>query len=419
MISTAPAAGNHGFLRRDAQNPYSFVWDDGTRFFMWGQTYYELVRTARAAPVWQTALDNSRQYGMNKVRMLLYPWAAAETRYPDTQPFAGSNDAPDHDQLDILHWRTLDEIIRYLDTIGMVADLIVLTDADRAFGTPAQDDRYLRFVIARFAAFHHVIWSLANEWNYTKKSLSYFDALGEIVRSEDPWMADGPNLRPLSVHQQTRIDFQFFASRWPVHAIIQYGLRNASYTLGDEWGNAGIRHNLGQNMPVVNDEYGYIGAAPESTGRAYDRAQHRRVIWGIAVGGGYGSAGDDRLFPPSGIPIFSAVWHDAPEYGDIRRLVDFFTTRGIPYWKMSSQNSIVASGARVYALAWAGREYVIYAAAGGACSIDLEAGRYEVRRYDPRTGAETRLPDVSGGRAVSFVLPETDDWVLLLRRAAR
>jgi hypothetical protein len=84
---------------------------------------------------------------------------------------------------------------------------------------------------------------------------------------------------------------------------------------------------------------------------------------------------------------------------------------------MSSQNSIVASGARVYALAWAGREYVIYAAAGGACSIDIEAGRYEVRRYDPRTGAETRLPDVAGGGAVSFLFPDMDDWVLLLRRA--
>ena len=30
---TAPAAGRHGFLRRDAARPYSFVYDDGARCF--------------------------------------------------------------------------------------------------------------------------------------------------------------------------------------------------------------------------------------------------------------------------------------------------------------------------------------------------------------------------------------------------
>ncbi|MGH7956206.1 MAG: DUF5060 domain-containing protein, partial [Opitutaceae bacterium] len=34
ITATAPIAGNHGFLRVDAANPYSFVWDDGTRHFM-------------------------------------------------------------------------------------------------------------------------------------------------------------------------------------------------------------------------------------------------------------------------------------------------------------------------------------------------------------------------------------------------
>ena len=49
------------------------------------------------------------------------------------------------------------------------------------------------------------------------------------------------------------------AAQRVAHAIIQYGGWNPDYTNGDQWGNAGIVHNLGHNMPVVNDEYGYIG----------------------------------------------------------------------------------------------------------------------------------------------------------------
>ncbi len=74
-------------------------------------------------------------------------------------------------------------------------------------------------------------------------------------------MTEGQALRPLSIHQQTRIDFQFFDQQWPVHAIIQYGVRNSwnrdmadewekkpykpRFVHGDEWGNAGILHNMG------------------------------------------------------------------------------------------------------------------------------------------------------------------------------
>jgi hypothetical protein len=34
-----PAPGDHGFVRRDPEHPYHFVYDDGTRYFMFGTTY--------------------------------------------------------------------------------------------------------------------------------------------------------------------------------------------------------------------------------------------------------------------------------------------------------------------------------------------------------------------------------------------
>jgi Domain of unknown function (DUF5060)/Protein of unknown function (DUF4038)/Putative collagen-binding domain of a collagenase len=415
---TAPAPGQHGFLRRDVRHPSTFVWDDGTRFFMWGQTYYEIVRHARADPGWRRAIDEVKALGLTKVRMLLYPWPAqpAQNRYPDSQPFRGSRRAPDHDTLDLRHWHALDDVIRYLERQGLVADLVLVADNARTFGTEAQDHRYARYALARFAAFPNVIWTLSNEWNYTRKPRSYFDTLGSIIRDEDPWMVEGQYLRPLSTHQQTRIDFQFFDARWPVHAIIQYGVRNGRYVNGDEWGNAGIVANAGHGMPVVNDEYGYAGES--SAAVTFTPTQHRQAIWGIATAGGFGSVGSVRPVRNGNVPMLSADWKPEPEYEDLKRLIGFFTSREIPYWTMSSQNGLITSGDRVYVLAAPGSEYVIYSATGGTFAIELAPGTYTATRFDPRTGTDTALGAVPGGGSRALSVPEGADWVVHLKAEA-
>lgn len=87
------------------------------------------------------------------------------------------------------------------------------------------------------------------------------------------------------------------------------------------------------------------------------------------------------------------------------------------YWRMAGHNALVAAGERVYALAEPGRQYVVYAAVGGAFSLDLAPGPYTARRYDPRTGEDTPLAGVSGGGPRSFAAPDGDDWVVYLSRS--
>jgi Domain of unknown function (DUF5060)/Protein of unknown function (DUF4038)/Putative collagen-binding domain of a collagenase len=433
---TRPPPRKHGFLRRDSTHPYSFVWDDGSRYFMWGQTYYDVLLNVMAHGRWKKGVDNSAAHHMNKIRLHVfaqknYKPGVEETTYPQVIPYGGTFSNPDREQLNIAYWRSLDEYVKYLDSRGMIADLIIFNPYgdNIMWGTEPQDERYLRYVLARYAAFPHVIWCLCNEWNYTKKPQAYFNTMGNIIRQEDPWMSDGDRLRALSIHQGTRIDFNYSGANWPVHAIIQYGVRNeetgaagesangsrTKYPNGDQWGNAGILYNLGHEMPVVNDEYGYIG---ENSPVNLTRTQHRRAIWSIAAAGGYGSVGDFRM-EASGNPEISGDWAAAPEYGDIQRLVDFFTTRGIEYWKMSSHNSLLTSGERVYVLAESGRQYLIYAAVGGDFSVNIGPGTYAARRYDPRSGKDEALPQVSGGGSRSFQMPDTNDWVLyLIEKAA-
>ncbi len=438
IVVGAAASGEHGFLRVDSAHPNSFVYDDGTRNFMWGQTYYDLMQDAMVNDNWQTAVDNSLVHGMNKIRLRVYAQGGfvgldnVDHGYPDVVPYAGTAANPDRNSLNFAYLQKLDQVVQYLDSKGVTADLILLsTYANSTMpGTQAQDERFAKYITSRYSAYDNVIWDLTNEWadggdtQSNFNTIDYFNAIGDLVRSNDPWLAQGAQLRPLSTHQNTGVNFQYFNTSWPTHAIIQYGPRNTDgYRNGDQWGNEGIRANLGHNMPVVNDEYGYLG----DSGVTMTRTQSRCAIWGIATAGGYGSVGDIRMFDSGATqwtPCKTGEWADATEYDDIKHMVDFFTTKNIEYWKMSSNNSLKSAGrTRDYVLAEPGNQYVLYTARGSS-TVQLDLSGYgnttfNVWKYDPTSGATTSLAPVTGGAWRTFNLSGNNaagsrDWVLLV-----
>jgi hypothetical protein len=418
--AVAPLTGDHGFLRIDPNSSNSFVWDDGTRYFMEGQTYYDWIGAALVNDNWKTSVDNSMAYGFNKIRFHVYAQGDYDSTtdvsyYPDAQPYTGTKTAPNRNSLNLTYWQKLDEMVQYMDSKGMVADLIVTTpyESNRMYGTDTQNDRFVKYVAARYAAYPNVIWCMANEWEASSwysgtniQDQSDFNRMGGLVRNGDPWIANNSSLRPLSIHNMN-IDFQFFDASWPTHAVIQY---HPDTPTQDQTGNGGITNNLGHNMPVVNDEYRYIGRLT--------RIQNRWAMWSIAAAGGYSSTADFRLHPNGmGVPECTGDWNDnvPEEYGDIKRMVDFFTTKGIEYWKMSSQNPLITAGTRAYCLAETGRQYVIYDADGGAFSVNLATGTYHAYQYDPRTGTETDLGAfTTTGGSRSFSVSSGNDWVVRL-----
>jgi Protein of unknown function (DUF4038)/Domain of unknown function (DUF5060) len=441
-----PLKSSHGFLRKDIKNPYHFTFDDQTRFFMFGQTYYYLMCNAMMGDNWKTAVEKSRSFGMNKVRMQVIADGKPNKSqyYPAVSPFQQiSTNGFDRNRINLAFWQKLDEVVKFMAEKEMIADLIVFWSTPESYGTEQENKNILKYIVARYAAFPNVIWCVANEWNYTKQPKELFNDLGKLIQSEDAWAteAKSKSVRLLSVHQQTRQDFQFFDQPWLTHAIVQLGVRNQgkifrdgnewnannaaeegrTFQQGDEWGNYSITFNYGHNMPVVNDEYGYIGehedrSIPKDEKGKYlplSRAKHRQIIWGIYAGGGYASAGDKNEYA-DGRPYFSANWHETEEYGDIKRLVDFFTTKNIAYWKMKPHNELAKSGERVYVLADSGKQYIIYAAAGGSITVQIEKGNYEVRQYNPRIGEDISLQKTQGG-LTSFTLPDKQDWVVYLK----
>ena len=277
----------HGFLRRDCVYPRSFIFDDGKRFFMVGQTYYELVRYAAVSDDWKRSINNCDRYGFNKIRILLWIWNSENSPFPKIYPFLGG----DLDRVNIEYFRKFDQVVEYLNSKNIVADVILKPDLEGAFGSLKQDRRYFRYALARYSAYPNIIWTLANEWEFTPYGEGkewYWDTMGKLIAEEDPWMREGCALRPLSIHQRTGYHFKWGSSQWPVHAVVQAGVWNGRrdgprYANGDEWGNYSIVCNLHFNVPVVNDEFGYYGQtySKKDIFAEIDRGNLRRALWGI------------------------------------------------------------------------------------------------------------------------------------------
>jgi hypothetical protein len=104
---------------------------------------------------------------------------------------------------------------------------------NRKYGTEAQNDRFVKYVVSRYAAYTSVIWCVVNEWsgsaNYRGSHPQYqddFDRIGGIVSANDPWRAEGEFFRPLSIHNTSHsIGFEFLfrpgQRTWPISIIIR------------------------------------------------------------------------------------------------------------------------------------------------------------------------------------------------------
>ncbi len=161
--------------------------------------------------------------------------------------------------------------------LGIEADIILFHPYDR-WGfidmDAASDDRYLRYIVARLAAYRNVWWSMANEWDFCKsKTMADWDRYFRIVQEEDPC----GHLR--SIHN----GFVLYdhAKPWVTHQSIQ---ANAMLNLGFEQ-IEGWRAQRNKK-PVVIDECCYEGNIPHRWGNISGREMVHR-FWKGTVHGAY------------------------------------------------------------------------------------------------------------------------------------
>lgn len=291
---------NHGPVR--VANTYHFAYEDGTPYYSVGTTCYvwELQSDRRI----RETLESLKEAGFNKIRFCIFPkhydYNLGEPRsYPyegtpmdssvltkeNFMEYTGRTEGNNWDfsRFNPKHFQHIEDCILKLQRLGIEADLIVMHPYDRwGFSqmTKEQDDRYWKYVIARFAAYRNVWWSLANEYDLcVHKTIEDWERYAQIICDKDPYN----HLR--SIHNC--IPFYDHKCSWITHCSIQ---RQDLYKCAENVADWRIQFK----KPVVLDEIAYEGNIQYGWGNISAEEMVRR-FWEATVRGGYAGHGETYM----------------------------------------------------------------------------------------------------------------------------
>jgi Domain of unknown function (DUF5060)/Protein of unknown function (DUF4038)/Domain of unknown function (DUF5605) len=268
--------GNRGPV--SVRDGYHFAYADGTPYVECGTTCYAWAFQSEDTQRQTLATLSSSPF--NKLRMCLFPkWYQHNRKEPPTYPFPRSGETNDYSTFNVQYFQHFDKLVVALGSLGIQADLILFHPYDKwgYQSMPADvDDRYLRYVIARFSAYCNVWWSLANEFDLLKaKSNADWDCYARILGEYDAF----DHLR--SIHY-SRYQYEY-GRGWCSHA----GVQDSRMQLGAQW-----RADWGK--PVVFDECRYEGNIGSRWGNISGDAMTRR-FWQAAAQGCYCGHGETYL----------------------------------------------------------------------------------------------------------------------------
>ncbi|MBX3014079.1 MAG: DUF5060 domain-containing protein [Caldilineaceae bacterium] len=330
FVCTAPSAENHGPVR--VAHTYHFAYADGTPYKQIGTTCYVWNHQGEARAT--ETLTTLRSAPFNKIRFCVFP---KHYRYnenePEHYPFPclahGSSTwegswqgegakgwAFDFSRFEPAYFQQLEHHVAALRDLGIEADIILFHPYDRwGFATmdAATDDCYLRYVVARLAAYRNVWWSMANEYDLMpQKTMADWDRFFQLVQSHDPYQ----HLR--SIHNCR--GFYDHGKPWVTHASIQHGNVEQTRVWREEY-----------KKPVVVDECCYEGNIPQRWGNISAQEMVHR-FWLGTTAGGYVGHGETYLHPAD-ILWWSkgGVLHgeSAPRLAFLRRILETGPATGL------------------------------------------------------------------------------------------
>jgi hypothetical protein len=269
---TEPTHANHGPVRV-SRDGYHFAYADGTPFRQIGTTSYSwaLQSDAKCAET----LATLRTAPFNKLRMCVFPNVASVATNPFVRTGAGLHDW-DPARPDPAFFRRFEDRIRRLGELGIEADLILYHpyDAKRGYSDMRREDdeRYLRYVAARFGAYRNVWWAMGNEYDaILTKTTADWDHLFQVLQAADP------HDRLRSIHQITL--YYDHRKPWITHASVQ----NGAAVMDDVPAQL---HRSFALKPVIFDEVLYEGNSDKRWGRLTGEELVERFWWGT-IGGTY------------------------------------------------------------------------------------------------------------------------------------
>jgi len=184
-----PSINNHGPVI--VKDTFNFAYADGKPHYSFGTTCYAWAHQGDSmANLTIKTLSNGY---FNKMRMCIFPkdydWNKNE---PLLYPFEGKPLTEwNYTRFNPVYFRNIEKRIKQLDSMGIEADLIVFHPYDR-WGFQSMDkqtdEHYIKYIIARFAAYKNVWWSMANEFDFMKaKTMADWDNYIKLFAENDPY----------------------------------------------------------------------------------------------------------------------------------------------------------------------------------------------------------------------------------------
>ena len=275
----APSKGNHGPVL--PHKSVYLAYADGAPYFQIGTTCYAWAHQGDAME--EQTLKTLAEAPFNKMRMCIFPKDYSYNKNePEYYPYEGKPLKDwDFTRFNPEFFHHFEKRVGQLMEMGVEADIILYHTYDR-WGfeemDAESDDRYLRYVVARLAAYRNVWWSMANEFDIMpKKKMSDWDRFFHIVRDNDPYtrMRGIHNCREWYDHNKP----------WVTHASIQ----TMDFKRGLTWRRE-------YNKPVIYDECKYEGDVPQGWGNISAR-QMARNFWQGTLSGCYVGHGETYQHP--------------------------------------------------------------------------------------------------------------------------
>lgn len=284
FLCIAPRPGAHGPVQVSGTRHFAYA--DGTPFHPLGTTAYAWVHQ-RPALVKRT-LATLRRMPFNKIRMCVFPKHYDFNHdEPPLFPYARNADGTfDYARFNVAFWQTFERHIAALGDMGIEADVILFHPYDRwgfADMGAAADDLYLRYAVARLAAYRNVWWSLANEFDFMKtKASADWDRFCNILAERDPY----GHLR--SIHNGRPEDRYDHNKPWITHVSLQFQEDDLRF----------IKAVYAQyDKPLMLDECGYEGDVHHGWGNLPAQELVCRQWLVVMLGGHPGAHGETYLNP--------------------------------------------------------------------------------------------------------------------------
>jgi len=448
-------SNTQGFVKIHPKNPYTFAYQSGLPFFPMGDTSYGLYDDSPITPELRNQyLDTRRKQSFNFIRMEVGHSHIRATNEPAYWAWGGTAKQPDLDRYNPVFFKELDKLLLQMRHKGMNAELILLNFyrlpfTDPRLWTPVREKQWLKYLIARYAAFSNIfMWTISNEYETHPDGAYRLDNPADVnwavetakfIKENDPYqhLVTVHSVVPSSTtgsSPASPIDYPwriggFFGEEQAIDVLSQQTGQNGEGTKWDEqlqcWTGddvnltASIKADRKYNKPVMNTEngYEYLRGQPTMKKQVHHTDKVRHSSWRIACSGGYLSAGFTGTLAHSDIwnqidkpNKYTFILKDEGAAAQLGILYRFFTV--LPFWNMKPFEGISGNASALYN----DKKYIVYLSHGGAAIFDRKlAGGIRARWFNPRSGIFKAGSAVSKDRR-SFKAPDLNDWVLLIER---